>query len=541
MPTARRTAILAVLLVAAGSLAFATGAAVLDGEADTLADDRIAVQPADGPNGDYAYLNDDDEIAIDVSASNPNLRNSSFEGVNVDSRGTIDDVFTITYTADRSAEVWIEQDDAGEQGDGNLTFVHEDGSIENESNGVTLAPNESVSVGLRFDTHGAEAGGRLGADEFSIHANVTDPESETMTTADDDSDSSGPTVFVTGSGAERSLSASDVDGGDTVRFGTDGMPIDRSNVTLDGLELEGVSVERVEMTAGGSPEAFPDAGDLEAPRDPIPLGYLALAYDFDPESVGSMHLRFSIDRDALGDADPEDVTVFRRSDDGEADGDWEPRETAPLDEEVVEMRDLPADRVHFVATTDDFSTFAVAVHTDRIGVEEAEIADEALETGVGTTVTATVENAGGAAGERTLAFTADGETLESETASLAPGESTTVTFPVGFDEDGAYDLAVDGTSAGTLLVGDGTDSSDRGAQGGAGGGDRSDTGGDGSGNDAGESDSGSGASDDGSASPEADAPTEEPGGFGIPELAGVTGVLAVLLGWLAVIRRMPRS
>ncbi|WP_281194871.1 CARDB domain-containing protein [Halorubrum sp. F4] len=535
MPTARRTAILAVLLVAAGSLAFATGAAVLDGEADTLADDRIAVQPADGPNGDYAYLNDDDEIAIDVSASNPNLRNSSFEGVNVDSQGTIDDVFTITYTADRSAEVWIEQDDAGEEGDGNLTFVHADGSIENESNGVTLAPNESVSVGLRFDTHGAEAGTRLGADEFSIHANVTDPESETMTTADDDSDSSGPRTLVTGSGAERSLSASDVDGGDTVRFGTDGMPIDRSNVTLDRLELEGVSVERVEMTAGGSPEAFPDAGDLETSQTPIPLGYLSLAYDFDPESVGSMRLRFSIDREYLGDADPEDVTVFRRSD-GESDGDWEPRETEVLDEEAVEVRGLPEDRVHFVATTDDFSTFAVAVHTDRIGVEEAELADDAVETGAETTVTATVENTGGAAGERALSLTADGDTLDSTDVTLAPNESTTVSFPVAFEEDGAYDLAVGGTPAGTLLVGDGTDSSDGGDRAATDGGDAD---ADGSGSGASDDEPGSGASDDDE--PSTDAPTEEPGGFGLPELAGVTGVLAVLLGWLAVIRRMPRS
>lgn len=533
MPSARRTVILAVLLVAAGSLAFATGATVLDGEADTLADDRVAIQPADGPNGDYAYLNEDDEIAIDVSASNPNLRNSSFEGVNVDSRGTIDDVFTITYTADEVARVWITQN--GDDGDGNLTFVHEDGSIENATNAVTLGPNESVSVGLRFDTHDAEAGTRLGADEFSIHANVTDPESTAMMAiADDDSGSSGPRVLVTGSGSERRLEASDVDGGDTVRFETGGMSIDRSNVTLDGLDLHGVTPRSVRMNVEGTPEPLPEAGPLETPRDPVPLGYLALEYDFDPADVEEMAIRFSIDRDALGDTDPESVVVFRRSDDG----DWERRETEVLDEETVEVSGLSEDRVHFVARTTEFSTFAVAAHTDRIGVRNVTLADEALETGAETTVTATVENAGGAAGERTLALTADGETLESETVALAPDESTTVTFPVGFDEDGAYDLAVDGTSAGTLLVGDGTGSSDGGDRAATDGGESPDVDGE---NGAVTDGSGPDASDDDSASSAADAPTEEPGGFGVLELAGLVGVLAVLLGWLAVIRRMPRS
>ncbi|GAA0514259.1 CARDB protein [Halorubrum aquaticum] len=538
MPTARRTAILALLLVAAGSLAFATGAAVLDDPADTLADDRVAIQPADGPNGKYAYLNEDDEIVVDVSPSNPNV-SADFEGVNVGSTGRIDDVFTITYTANETADVWIEH--AGE----NLTFVTDDGPIENESNDVTLGPDESVSVGLRFDTRGTEAGTYLSGDEFAIHANVTDPasaENAAFTAEGDDDDSAGPQVLVASSGpSARGLEANDVDPGDTLRFETDGMSIDRANLTLDGLDLHGVSTRSVRMNASGTPEPLPEAGPLETAQEPVPLGYLALEYDFDPAGVEEMAIRFSIDRDALGGTDPGNVVVFRRSDDG----DWEPRETEVLDEESVEVRGLSEDRVHFVARTGEFSTFAVAAHTDRIRVSDADLAESAVETGDETTVTATVENGGGAAGERTLALTADGGTLASTTVSLAPGESTTVSFPVGFAEADAYDLAVDGTPAGTLVVGDGTDSSDGGSQGGTGGG--TDTSGDagqidadGSGSDAAD-DGSSSASEDG-ASSEVDAePVEEPGGFGIPELAGVMGVLAVLLGWLAVIRRMPRS
>lgn len=59
-----RTALLLCLIGLAASLALATGATVIDGPADTLADDRVAIQPADGPNGEYAYLDGDDELVI---------------------------------------------------------------------------------------------------------------------------------------------------------------------------------------------------------------------------------------------------------------------------------------------------------------------------------------------------------------------------------------------------------------------------------------------------------------------------------------------
>lgn len=71
MNTVRRLSTIA-LLPTAASLALATAAAVVDGPADTFAEDRIAVQLADGPNGNYAYLNDD-ELVFDVLRSNPNL------------------------------------------------------------------------------------------------------------------------------------------------------------------------------------------------------------------------------------------------------------------------------------------------------------------------------------------------------------------------------------------------------------------------------------------------------------------------------------
>jgi len=87
-------------------------------------------------------------------------------------------------------------------------------------------------------------------------------------------------------------------------------------------------------------------------------------------------------------------------------------------------------------------------------VTETALDTPAIEPGEEATVRATVENGGGAAGERTVTLTADGDPVANETVSLAPNETATVALSGVFETAGEYDLAVAGTDAGTLLVGD---------------------------------------------------------------------------------------
>lgn len=230
MTTTRHTLILAVLLVAAGSLIFATGAAVID-----------------GPNGDYARLNEG-EIIVDVSPTNPYL-SAYFEGVNVGSTGRISNVFTITNTANETADVWIKH------GGENVTFVTDGDSIEGEANASELDPNGSVSVGFQFDTHGAEPNTQLGAEEFAIH--VIDPDSDpgSSSTAgqqsaggDDEDPETAPSVTVSRpSPSKRSLKATGLGSDDTVGFETDRVRIDQTNVTLDYIELSLLRLQTTSM------------------------------------------------------------------------------------------------------------------------------------------------------------------------------------------------------------------------------------------------------------------------------------------------------
>jgi len=518
MLTARRTLILALLLVAAGSLIFTTGAAVIDGDADTFAEERLAVQPADGPNGNYAYLNDDDEIVVDVSASNPNL-GPDFEGINPDSLAAADDVFTVTYTADEYARVWIEHE--GE----NVTFVAGGDSVEGEGNNVTLGPNETVAVGLAIDARGEVAGTQLGADEFSIRAEIAEP--ETLSSTSSSTGYRGPITTVTAPSADRrEFAASDIDRDDTVRFEADGMHLDGENVTLHRLDLEGVRTESVEMNASGSPEPFEDGGALDAPTSPRSMAYLAVEHGFEPEAVDAMTIRFSADPDYLNatDTDPENVTIYRQTDAGE----WEEKPVAVADDDVVRLMGLPEDRVHFRATTEEFSTFAVAERVPRFDVTDTTLDTPAIDPGGEATVRATVENGGGAAGEETVVLTADGEQVANETVALAPNGTATVALSGVFETAGEYDLAVAGTDAGTLLVGD--------PAGDDGDGDNAETG---TGSDTGAgSDTGTESDTDGSAG---DGPTEEPSGIDLVDLGGLLALVALAVAGVALVRRMPRS
>lgn len=511
MLTTSRTLTLALLLVAGGSLAFATGAAVVDGPADTFADDKLAVQPVDGPNGQYAYLNDDDEIAIDISASNPNIRDPSFEGVNVGTTGTIDGVFEITYTGDGYAHVWIGHPNES------VTFVVDGDSIESEANNVTLAPNQTVTVGLAFDTRGATPGTQLGADEFSIETKLAEPDDATkMDTADQQTSADGPTVTTTAPSSDsREFTASEIDHGDTVRFRADGMALAGDDVTLEGIDLAGVGNEHVELDAVGSSDPFEGGSALAAPTTPRSMAYLALDYDFAPDAVDEMTIRFSADPDhlnATGTA-PEDVALYRQTDAGE----WEEKPVEVVDEGVVEIMGLPEDRVHFRATTTEFSTFAVAAREPRFDVTEATVAPEAIDSGDEATVRATLRNGGGAAGERSVTLTADGDPVANETIALAPNETATVALGGTFETAGAYELAVDGTTVGTLLVGDPA--------------------GDGAGDDAGGSATAGGSGDaQGGAGL-----TEEPSGIDFAALGGLLVALVVSVTGLALFRRTSRS
>jgi PGF-CTERM protein len=68
------------------------------------------------------------------------------------------------------------------------------------------------------------------------------------------------------------------------------------------------------------------------------------------------------------------------------------------------------------------------------------------------TVTATVENRGSGEGSRTVALVVGGETRDTATVTVPPGETKTVTFTLRASSPGEHEVAVGGATAGTLAV-----------------------------------------------------------------------------------------
>jgi hypothetical protein len=440
-----RTVLSLVAISLAGTLLVSTGAVPLfDGPTDQITED-VELYPSDGPNGKYAYLDNEGELVVDISAANPNLDG---EGINPNSITAMDDVFRVRYNGPQYANVWLTHESDA------VTFYARDDAIESQSSSITLGPNESVPVGLRIDTTGEVADGFV--EDITVHASIAEPEDVTDSAGNSDSSDSDETltmsevsqnstpriiVNVTEPHAgERHVVVENLRPSAVVDIDLGRLPIVGDNVTLDGIRF-------VSTTTGDANFTFAQQSSPPAPVEPIALdgievaGYFTLNHSIDGRDVENVSLRFSARSSYLteNDIDPDDVRLLRYGTDG-----WETLDTS---------RTIGSpDRFHFVADSPGLSTFAVGVRTPQFVTTQASVSPTSIQPGETATVTTVLENRGSVPGEKSVSLTRDGVTRQTQTVSLSPGQRTTVRFDVSPSTAGAYDYAVDGVPAGTLVV-----------------------------------------------------------------------------------------
>lgn len=117
------------------------------GDANAL----LALDPAEGDNGDYATHNDNGLLEVDMG-------NALGDGVNKDAKTHVRDVFTITNNGQQDVEITIT--DAGDNPDmvtfyssENHTFNAGSGPSENlEEDPVTISPGSTITVSIWVDT-----------------------------------------------------------------------------------------------------------------------------------------------------------------------------------------------------------------------------------------------------------------------------------------------------------------------------------------------------------------------------------------------------
>ncbi len=229
------------------------------GGTDEVTDDLV-LSPSDGPNGKYALLNSDDEIELLLSGANPSLE---AEGLNDETVTPLDDVFTITYTGDEYARVWL-TDDAEDvhfyRGD------DPDDVIESRPNNVTVGPDETVRVGVLVDARGDDDVESV--DEFTVHAELGDSDDgHSVNTAetDEERETDTPTATVTPTETPTATETATAGETETATAGaqteaTDGAP------AATGTETE-TETETGATTESGAAEGSPASGDT-TPSEP---------------------------------------------------------------------------------------------------------------------------------------------------------------------------------------------------------------------------------------------------------------------------------
>lgn len=121
----------------------------------------LALQPTQGPSGQYASISNNGMLEVDVSEDNKNVRG---EGVNLDSIVNLGEVFKITNQGTQSVGVWIEHDSEY------VSFRTNDQPLDNDTRPVRIGQGESLSVRIIVNTYGYDGNDESLLDEITIHA-----------------------------------------------------------------------------------------------------------------------------------------------------------------------------------------------------------------------------------------------------------------------------------------------------------------------------------------------------------------------------------
>ncbi|APW97416.1 hypothetical protein CHINAEXTREME_06360 [Halobiforma lacisalsi AJ5] len=364
--TRRAAAGIAVLCLLALVVATTGGSGPGTGGYDDIGE-RITAEPHDGPNGAYAHLDDEEQLVVDLTAGNDAVEG---DGVPADAITGVDDVFTLNYTGDDYAHVWLEHESA------NVTFYRSDGdgpgssSIEGMENNATLEPYESIDVGFTVDSHGQEATDVL-IREIAIHGKVPDGDEDEDDETDSDAESdttvacpTGPSVTVEGSDkTTRAISIADADG------------CGPESIDLHGLTLgDGVSLARFDVTLAGDEASFTVATEkrledarferLRSEHGVEPVGAVALegAPDGTLEDVS---YRLVVDRSRLDrkGTDGTGVTVWRA--DGKT---W-------TDGEIEQVAGTES-TLEYVIPADPTAEYVVALEGEKSDLGETTLGDD---------------------------------------------------------------------------------------------------------------------------------------------------------------------
>lgn len=123
----------------------------------------LALEPAGGPNGQYATVTDDGLLEVQISEENDQITG---EGLNPRSYTDLGEVFKITNQGTQEIGVWIEH------GSEYIEFKTGSESLDENNNPIFVEPGDSLSVRILVDTRDTEENVETLLDEITIHASA---------------------------------------------------------------------------------------------------------------------------------------------------------------------------------------------------------------------------------------------------------------------------------------------------------------------------------------------------------------------------------
>jgi PGF-CTERM protein len=226
------------------------------------------------------------------------------------------------------------------------------------------------------------------------------------------------------------------------RRGSAGVASPQGGVAVGDLMVEKLAVRPTSPTAEA--RFFVDASVSKSPAagtNPLgvtQLGYLSLETTYiKAAKIDSVRVQFSVPTSVT--AAPGTVSMYR----------WTGSRWTPVDTKVVRK----GGNAHVLsAQASGTGPFAFGVPAAQVSVTDASVGSQSVTAGESVSVSASVENTGGATGTQMLTLTVDGETVKTKQVSVPGGKTKTVTFGVTLDEPGKHEIAVSGVSTGSVTV-----------------------------------------------------------------------------------------
>ncbi|MCL9817444.1 carboxypeptidase regulatory-like domain-containing protein [Natronocalculus amylovorans] len=426
-----------------------------------VGDDKLVVNASDDEAGEeVTFLVAGEEVETDpdsVTWESGAVEEITLAGDDIDipvfDLALDEDDSTLAVEEGETATVAVSVTNTGDSGSDTLSFEIDGDEVDTETIDIDAGDTETVTFTETLDTVGeidaavVSAADRLDVTLEAEEADDDDPapsppSDPSPPPADDDDDDADEADE---EGEDDPADDPEEDVVDPVSSSTAAVSVDtetnRSTARFENVSVSSVSFDSTEIVGDTTVESFERAqdSDPDASDPPGSTGTVQRITVPDGAEDTAALISFSVDLDAVPDADPEDYTPYRL-----ASGEWE-----QLD---VESRDIGDDTVTIEAETPGFSTFAVSA----VETPDAVAAIEPTEIAAGDTATLSAAESTDRYGEIvSYEWVIDGDVVGTdETVDVSPdaGEYDVVLTVTNDAGEEATDTAVLSVDAGEQPV-----------------------------------------------------------------------------------------